>query len=252
MDYKDFRKKFCEQSGRYDLMNATYEDSGADFFINAGQRYLDRLQDTGKMKAKHIQAVAAGTIKVYTPGLRSLLEVYAGTTVDGLIRLAKADLSYLRQEYGEQLSGVTQGTPSWYAPATFRPYVDASTTTTLSGYYDIDDLILPVLTTPTHYANTGIVIMPPPDKTYYVSIYGLFYSPTLSATLAAGVWTQTTSFWLQVHEDILMQAAMYKLEVFYRNSEGAKDWKSALIGDVEGMDKDEALEESSDIMEMGG
>jgi len=252
MDYKDFRKLFCERSGRYDLMTATYEDSGADFFINAGQRFLDRLQNTGKMKAKHVQSVAAGTIKVYTPGLRSILEVWAGTSADGLTQLAKADLSYLRTLYGEQLSGVDQSTPEWYAPAVFRPYVDASTTTTLSGYYDIDDLILPVVATPTHYANTGIIIMPPPSDTYYVSIYGLFYSPTLSATLSGVTWTQTTSFWLQVHEDILMQAAMYKLEVFYRNSEGAKDWKNALVGDVEGMDKDEAEEEASGIMEMGG
>lgn len=252
MEYKDFRKMFVERSGRYDLVNPDWSDNGADFFINAGQRFLDRLQDTGKMKAKNVQSVVAGTIKVYIPGLRAVQEVWVGTTLDGLIQLGKADLAYLRTLYGMQLSSITKSQPEWYASAIFRPFVDAGTTTTLAGFYDVDDLILPVTTTPTHYANAGIVIAPPPDKTYYVSTYGLYYSPTLSATVAAGVWTQTTSFWLESHEDILLTASLYKLERFYRNTEGSNDWLKSLQLDIEGLDKDAAEEDAAEIGEMGG
>jgi hypothetical protein len=246
MDYYLIRKKFCELSGRYDLMNADYTDNGADFFINAGQAHLDRLQSTGKMQAKNIQSVVAGTIQVKVAGLRSILEVYAGNTVDGLIRLKKKTLSYMRQYYEKQLGDVDQGTPSWYAPAMFRPFAD---TLSLTGLYDADDLISSVTG---HFTYAGIILAPPPDTTYYISIYGLYYSPTLTATLAGAVWTQTKSFWSEAFPDLLLQAAFYKLETFYRNSEGAKDWKAVLTVDITDMDKDAAEEEAADISEIGG
>lgn len=251
MEYYLIRKKFCELSGRYDLMNADYTDNGADFFINAGQRHLDRLQNTGQMQAKYIQKVSAGTIKVYVAGLRTVKEVWAGNSTDGLIQLSKASLTWLRQEYEEQLGSVTQGTPEYYAPAIFRPYPDTSTTTSLSGYYDIDDLILHG-TVPNHYTYSGVIIAPPPDEEYYISVYGLYYSPELSATLLSGTWTQTKSIWSEVHPDILITAALYKLETFYRNTEGAKDWKAALSTDISDMDKDFAEEESAEINQIGG
>jgi hypothetical protein len=254
MDYKDVRKKFVTLSGRYDLVNPDWSDNGADFFMNAGQRFLDRLQSTGKMQAKHIQSVAAGTIKVYSTGLRVVNAVWVGTSTDGLIQLSKETLSGLREYYGEQLSSSDRGTPIYYAPAIFRPFTDALTSTTLASYYDADDLIFPTApaTTPTHFANTGVIIMPPPDKIYYVSIYGLFYSPDLSATVAAGVWTQTKSFWSEVYPETLIKAALMQVEMFYRNSEGVKDWESGVMKDISGFDKDAAEEEAVDISEMGG
>lgn len=248
MDYKDLRTKFCELSGRYDLIATDYTDNGADFFINAGQRWLDRLANTSKNFARNVQSIAAGTIVVKTIGLRSIKEVWAGNSTEGLIRLAPATLDWLRQEYGEQLSSVYQGTPSYYCPVVYRPYPDAVASATWSGYYDISDLLLG----DTHYTYNGVLIVPPPDSTYYVSIVGLFYSPTLLATLAGSTWTQTKSHWTEVHPDILLQAALFKLETFYRNTEGAKDWKGAVDLDIMGLDHDLADEESSDITEMGG
>lgn len=245
MDYKDVRKKYVELSGRYDLVNSDWTDNGADFFINAGQRYLDRLQSTGKMRAKEVQSVAAGTIIVKCTDLRAILEVQVGNTADGLSPLGQVTLSWMKNYYEEQLSGVDQGTPEYYAPCTFRPHAD---TATFAGFYDIDDLLL----ASDHYTYNGIIIMPPPDETMYVSIYGLFYSPTLSATLSGATWTQVKSFWTEVHPDILLQAALYKTEVFYRNTEGAKDWDNALMKDVTEMDKDEAEAESANINQIGG
>jgi len=251
MEYYLLRKKFCELSGRYDLINSDLSDNGADFFINSGQAHLDRLQNTGGVQAKDVQSVAAGTIKVYSVGLRTVKEVWIGNSTDGLTQLKKATLNYLRTEYGEQLGDVDKSTPEWYAPAVFRPYEDTDTTTSLSGFYDIDDLILHG-TVPNHFTYSGIILAPPPDTTMYVSIYGLYYSPTLSATVSAGVWTQTKSFWSEVFPDMLIMAALYRMETFYRNTEGAKDYKSALMVDVTDMDKDFAEQEAADIDQMGG
>jgi hypothetical protein len=248
MEYYLIRKKFCELSGRYDLMNADYTDNGADFFFEAGQRFLDMLQDTKKMQAKNIQQVSAGTTIVKITGLRSIIEVMAGNTTDGLIRLSKASMSQLKEYYEKQLSSVDQGTPIYYAPTSFRPYADNTAALTWASFYDSTDLVLG----DTHYTYEGIIIMPPPDSTYYVSIYGLFYSPTLSATLAGGTWTQTKSVWSEVWPSLLIQAALYQLEVFYRNTEGAKDWRAAITETIGQMDIDSAHGESIDINQMQG
>ena len=248
MEYKDIRKKFVEMSGRYDLVKQDWNDNGADFFLNAGQRFLDRQSDVQKDFAGNVQPVAAGTLVVKTIGLRSVREVWAGNSTDGLVRLTKATLTWLKEEYGEQLSSITQDDPLYYALVGLRPYPDATLAATWSGYYDIDDFVLG----DTHYTYRGIILCPPPSTTWYIRINGTFYSPTLSAVFAAGTWTQTKSFWTECHEDMLLQAALYKMEVFYRNTEGAKDWKNALDADLLGVDKDLADEESADINQMEG
>jgi hypothetical protein len=251
MNYKDVRKKFVELSGRYDLTNADWTDNGADFFINAGQRYLDRQYGTGKAKAKHIQSVSAGTTLIKTTGLRSVLEVYAGDSTDGLYALKKASISYLKDLYGEAFSAIDRGTPEWYTPIILRPFPDTTTSAGVgswAGYYDTGDVVLDNA----HYTYDGIIIVPAPEATIYVSIYGLFFSPTLSAVVVAGEWTQTKSTWTENFPEILLKAALYELEVFYRNTEGAKDWNNALMLDLAGMDKDAAEEESAGIFQIGG
>lgn len=309
MDYLLIRKRFCELSGRYDLMNSDYTDNGADLYINAGQNALDRMQNTGKMRAKHVQSVAAGTIKVYSAGLRSVLDVWIANATEKLYHLKNArTLQYLYELYGEELEDVTRGAPEWYVPAIFRPYPDTITGATWSSSYEgISDLIFPAsgATTPTHYTYDGIIIMPPPDTTFYVGIHGLFYSPTLTAAIGAAItsgtltvgttysigtyasddsfinvgganvtgnaftatgttpshwehstplypWTSVKSFWTEVHPNVLLKAALKQLEMFYRNTEGVKDWDMALKDDTGPMDYDAAEEEAAGIDQMGG
>jgi hypothetical protein len=250
MEYKLLRKQFCELSGRLDLINEDLTDNGADFFINAGQRFLDNLCDIGKMEAKSVQSIAAGTIIVKCLDLRSVKEVRAGNSTDGLFSLDKTTVTALKNYYEKQLSSVDRGDPAFYAPCHYRPAPDAQLATGWSGYYDIDDLLLDS----SHFLYNGIIISPPPNKTWYISVSGLFYSPTLSATLVAttGVWTQSKSVWAEFSPDVLITAALYKLEVFYRNTEGMKDFLSALKLDVTGIDNVEAEEAGNTINQMRG
>ena len=248
MEYKDLRFKFAQLSGRYDLVNDDLTDAGADFFINAGQKMLDRSMNTGKMIGKSVQSVAAGTAIVKCTGLRAVKGVWIGTTATGLTKLIPYPLDVLRNFYESSISTIDQGAPVYYSPAVFRPIPDTQLAAGWSGYYDIDDLLL----ANNHYTYNGILLWPTPDQTYYVSISALFYSPTLTATLLAGTWTQTKSYWSEVHEDLLLYASLYKLESFYRNTEGVKDWKGVLGFDLGELDKDAAEEEGADINEMGG
>ncbi len=247
MDYKDLRDKFVELSGRYDLTNTNGTDNGADFFINSGQKYLDRMCHIGKMKARHVQSVSAGTTLVKTLGLRAIHSVWVYNSSSKLIRLTRNSLETMREYYAEIPAEVTQGTPAYFAPALLRPYAD---TATFSGLSDVDDLVLG--TEPEHYLYNGVVIQPPPDTTFYISIWGLFYSPTLSATLDGETWTQTKSIWTEAYPDTLLHAALYKLEAFYRNTEGMKDYLLALQGDITGLDYDVAEEESAEVDQMEG
>lgn len=253
MDYKDIRLKFVELSGRYDLIKPSGEDNGADFFINSGQKMLDRAQDTGKAKARLTKSLTAGTVLVTTVGLRAVKEVWV-SNADGMLTLSPCEIGWLREYYRKKLSDVDSGAPAYFAPTVVRPFPDTATSTDLTGLYDIEDLIL-YTTSPSvsgHWTYNGIIVMPPPDVAYTLSLWGLFYSPTLSATLSGSTWTQTKSFWSEEHPDTLLLAALYKLEAFYRNTEGAKDWQNALEVDLGGMDKDAVEEDLNGVSQMGG
>jgi len=250
MDYYLIRKKFCELSGRYDLIDSDLNDNGADFFLNAGQRYLDRLTDVSKTLAKYVQKVSAGTFKVYCEGLRSVRSVWAGASSTGLVQLEKCSIEDLRNYYGKPLSEVDRGTPTYFSSFSFRPHPDSSTSTSYSGYYDVDDVILS--SAPSHFTYSGVLIAPPPDIEMYISVIGLFYSQSLSAVNSNGTWTQTKSYWSEVHPDLLLLAALHKLEVFYRNTEGAKDWNNELMLELANLDKDEVDQAVYDINQMEG
>jgi hypothetical protein len=231
--YRDLRYLFVARSGRYDLINSDYTDNGADFFFNEGQKMLDRMFGDGKAFARYPVSIAAGTIKVAVVGLRAVKEVWVADST-GMTELVKERLNTIKNYYSGKLSDEDRDTPAYYSPAMFRPYPDTLTTLSTAGMYDVEDLVLD----DTHYTYDGIIIMPPSDGVYTLTIQGLFYSPTLSATLSGGVWTQTKSFWSQVHPGTLLLAALYKLEAFYRNREGMRDWMEALMVDVTGIDYD--------------
>jgi hypothetical protein len=249
MTYKEVRDKFVEVAGRYDLINSDYTDNGADFFLNAAQRYLDRSHDHQKATARSVQPVAAGTIKVYAPGLRAVKEVwYASSDGTVTLPLSLESMGAIKEYYGKQLSTVTGDVPAYYAPASFRPYPDAVPVATWTGYQDIEDLILG----DAHYQNNGVVIMPSPTVACYISIVGLFYSPALSATLSGGTWTQTKSFWTENHPDTLIAAAIMKLHGLYMNTSGAADMKLVVQGDLKGLDDDDAEYDTAGNSQMGG
>lgn len=250
MDYVDVRKKFAEVTGRWDLLTSTYEDAGADFIINAAQRYLDRILDSGKMKARYLVIMTAGQIVAKSVGIRSIQEVWVANA-DGKTQLEPVDLNVLRSYYDEESSSIVQDCPAYYAPAVLRPYPDTLASTT--GMYDVEDLLKYNATTPAqHFNYNGIIVMPPPDSTYTLSIWGLFYSPELSATLSGAVWTQTKSYWTEVEPMILIEAAAYKMHALYNNTSSAADYKVLVGEDVMGIDKDAADQDCAGSLVMGG
>jgi len=249
MDYHDIRELFVKRSGRYDLVDSDWNDSGADFFLNSGQRLLDRIVEHDKSMARSFGTIAEGEWYAVVEGLEAVKEVWI-TNNDGKLKLEKLSMTELREYYYEKVSDVTNGTPLYYALGVFRPYPDASSDLDLSGYSDIGDIL--TMDDGGHYTYNGIVFMPPSDESYTLSIWGKFRSPTLTAIYSAPNWTETKSYWTELHPDILLKAGLYELEAFYRNTEGAKDWKAILDIDLLSLDSMMADQEMSDVEEMEG
>lgn len=252
MDYHEVRQLFIKRSGRYDLVDTDWNDNGADFFLNAAQRMLDRLLEHDKSLARSVNTITSGQWYLSVVGLEAIKEVWVSNS-DGKSKLEKKTITEIRDAYYEVASSITPSRPYYYAPGVFRPYPDTLTDAGIDGMFDTDDIITTGDGTGSgHFTYNGIIWAPPSNGTYTLSIWGKFISPVLSAVYADDAWTETKSFWTELHPDILIVAALYKLEVFYRNTEGANDWLGALRLDLTSIDNMSADQQASDMEEMDG
>lgn len=60
------------------------------------------------------------------------------------------------------------------------------------------------------------------------------------------------NFWSREHPDVLIHAALYRLEIGYRNSSGARDWLSSIGIDLVEIDKEYVEEQAANVTEMEG
>jgi hypothetical protein len=237
MDLVTLREQFVKLSGRYDLVVDTtdWEDSGADFFIQAGQDYLDRYYATPKATNTIFEKLDTGEWYLTFSKCRVIKEVWINNT-EGRSRLTKKDMSWLYQKYSALISETDNGTPLYYCPARLRS-TDSTDQIALGAFFNYvkDD----------SDALRGILIFVPPDEAIVVEIQGLFYSDTLTLDT-------DESYWSENWPAILIKAALYQVEVFNRNTEGMKDWKLAIEDEFLGLDKDNVEEEVSDINQIEG
>lgn len=223
MTLLDIRTNFIKDSGRNDLVVdlTDYADRGANRFINAGQRFLDGLIDTPQSQAKYEETLVVGATAITFSDCRVIEEVYLTNARDGIHYLTKVGLSDLREAFPE-LSSETQGTPTYYAINVIR-----------------------VIDTELTEAIKGITFMSPADDTYDMVVEGKFFAKKL-------VEDDDINFWTENHDDILLMAALYKLETFYRNREGAKDWLQGIMEGIRGIDHDMIAEEIAGINQIKG
>ncbi|MCK5640919.1 MAG: hypothetical protein KAJ19_08985, partial [Gammaproteobacteria bacterium] len=74
---------------------------------------------------------------------------------------------------------------------------------------------------------------------------GKFHSPTLSDAYIENWWGVN-------YPDLVINAALFKLEAHYRNSEGMNDYLKDITIMVKGLDYDRAEEDSQDYTAMRG
>jgi len=243
MNLLQVRTEFIRRSGRYDLVvdTTSWADNGADFYLNAGQRFIDRMDTLPKSTGRYFRQVLAGRNYVTFPYCRAITGCWAMTTSERS-KLRKIDMEDLRSYYNKPVGSITTGQPLYYAPTVLRviPESDRLAIGEFEGMIDFSDVMFD-----RHYEYNGVIFYPPPDETYVIETWGLFYSPEL-------VNDTDESFWTVVHPEVLLMAGMYQLEVMYRNTEGANDWLRSIELAVTGLGKDFVEEHIAEVDQMEG
>ena len=220
MSITTLRSEFRIRTGDLNIL-----DADIDNYINRGIKTLDSLTEYSHALAKHFVLKPIATQAVgLSSNCRAIREVYLIDATTGRAIVGKITQKQMRDLYPDAING-TNGKPIYYAIDEVRSYPDAFDETVAAN--------VPYA----KYINTQIINW---------TARGIeFNHPDLSATVTENWWT------LQWHEAVML-AAMYHMEITYRNSEGANDYLLGIKNIVNGIDKDNADEESYNATQMLG
>ncbi len=236
MNLKEVRTQFIETSGRYDLVLDTeeYLDNGADFYIQAGAKMLDQLDDSGAEAGTVFVTAKVSDYYKFIPQLRVVEEVWA---YDNQVRkqLTECDRDELRYFFPNKIISNSTGYPAIYFPGSFK-----------IGNVDSNDNVpeFMVRLSGDHSVPNGI-IFPPTDRALTLEIIGKFFSDPLEKC-------GDENFWSVNYPILLLWAALYHLEVTYRNTQGATDWLNAIHLKLQGISFDAVDQAGINVKQMEG
>jgi hypothetical protein len=240
MNLLQLRTKFRELSGRFDLVSDVFADTGADFFINEGRKFLDRLDETQKSWGTCYKFMDTGLWSVQFPYCRAIKEVWVATTTEKW-QLEKKNLQDLIEGYLTGLPSSREvGTPLYYSPCITRYIPENVSVINLESFIGWID----VPSGNAHEFNAILVNVPTSDK-LTVMINGLFYSAEL-------VNDTDENYWSAVHPMLLYMAAMRQVEIVNRNTQGVNDWSTAIAIDMKQLGMDLVEELIAETSEMEG
>lgn len=239
MNLKELRTQFIKLSGRYDLVvNVTdYADNGADFHIQAGQKYLSKLVKVPENESSNYYPLGANEYSIqFEQPVRSIESVFINSASERW-ELTKAPLKDIKSAYYR--SDETSEAPSHYAVASMRsiePDAANDLGTFINLIRDGDDA---------DYSVRGLVIVPPADQAYTIEVNGKFEQKKLTLD-------SDKNWWSEEHPSLLIMAAMRNVEIFHRNREGVADWDASLAAEITLLERDAVEEEVADIDQMEG
>ena len=262
-----------------------YANNGADFFIQGGQKLLESLILTPRSEAKALRVLAADEKRVSLSACQSVHEVWVrsraeltsgnltigrryeitarddavfiddgaadnnvGTqfTADAETVTLDADDRVIRIDYGDSEEG-WQLIPVEREALEAQLIEDAELSSIGEPYYYAIDVVrdTAVPETATTALVRGLLIGPPADGYYTLTILGVFRFKTLTADADVNYWTEE---W----PTLLLYASFYTLESFYRNTAGMRDWMTAITTILFGIEADKVQEETHNIDQMRG
>lgn len=238
MNLAQIRDAFRTLSGRYDLTDE--DDSGiADLFINQGCKFLDRSTELQKTWATNFVFVDAGSWYAEFPFSRAVKEVWAINDLTVRWQLEKEKLQNIMSMYlTKQVSLLDRGSTLFYSPAITRQVPEGAVLDPdVSSFTDV--------LSSSGYGYNAIVIAPPPSGRLLLEVTGLFYSVEL-------VDNDDENFWTTTHPLLLLKAVMREVEVFNRNSQGVKDWETAINTELHITNADLVEEIIAEVDQMEG
>lgn len=228
MDLTELLAQFVRESGRYDLVDSLGNDNGALYYLNRGQRLLDRRSEVANTEARNYQLIDAGTYVVHIPHCRVLKEVWLLIGEDQRVPLVRSEWERLQIYYKKPLTQQERSVPALWAPGYLRAVPSSHTTLAetmemFAGYVDtIAD---------NRYDNDSFFIYPVADQDYGIQVVGDFYTPPLSADIVRTWWTVQ-------HPELVIAAGRYWLEVANRNTEGTRDWLAIIDSNLRDITND--------------
>lgn len=226
MSLLDVRTLCVDWSGRTDLVVDTtaYVDAGMDFFIEAGRKFLDSFVNTENAPGIFSGTLVIGDNTFNFAGCRSILDMWLLDATGERVNPKRITYEQFIENYLDNPSTADTGEPIVWAPNIIR---------TPDTPVEANNLL------------KGIILSPAVDYAYPIRIQGLFFTEALSVDADENYWTQ-------MYPDILAYAALYKLEISYRNTAGKKDWLDSLNEALLGIDFDIANEVASGRSQMVG
>lgn len=238
MTLTELRQQFYDVSGRLDL-----DSADVDKFINRGVRFLDTLVKGSQKPKRIVQSIAPGTNTIVISSMcRVILDVYlrASDEQEKIIHLSPVSLAEMRDLYNNTSSDC-QDSPLVYSPISLEIWNWAEVKNSdLAFFNQFGSFILK-----DPYEFNGLALYPVTTKNYTVEITGQFYSPTLTDTVS-------TNWWTERHEELVLQAALFKLDANYKNSSGQKALLDTLMIDVQEIIHDAIHEDSYHFTRMEG
>jgi len=239
MNLGELRKLFVERSGRSDLVNSDDSDNGANFFIQSGQRTLDRMLEIDKSWARSFKTLVSGDYYAMFKGCRAIKGVWISTS-DGRTKLEKISIEDMRELYGDGPDEVDSGTTLYYSIISLRTFPNDDNV--IVDYLQGNKI---AATEVSDFEYTGIIFLPPPSGDAQLEVFGLIKSTSLESDSDENYWTME-------NPDILLIATLYRLEVDYRNTEGANDWMRALQFEVGNLEKDWVESDIAGVTQISG
>ena len=238
MNLLQMREKFRDLSGRYHLVNDDYSDNGADFFINEGRKFLDRMDETQKSWAVRLCPLVIDAAYVTFPYCRAIKEVWAASPTNGRWQLEKKDLQDLMNGYLMTLPAeMENGTPLYYSPCITRhsPTISVPASfETLMGYVEVAN---------SNY--NAILVNVPSSEDITLIINGLFYSVEL-------IEDDDVNYWSEVNPMLLYMSTMRQIEIVNRSTQGVNDWTNSIIVEMRQLGMDLVEEVIAEVDQMEG
>lgn len=238
MNLRDIREEFIKKSGRYDLADEEWEDAGANFFIQAGQRLLDRQGDFGTGQVAEWQSlIKQGSAEFIVPNCWSITSIYSRSISANVWQ----KLSYT---YSFDTPSCLLSNEQLYTYLPIRSFPKLSNASASDINLPASSLAISAAYEVENMQSMRIKLLPALKQDKIIRVVGNFFSePLLSDT--------SSNYWSNRWPETLLKAAMYELEVFYRNTEGAKDWLDAVMLDLRQIEQGELFASIQGDLTMG-
>lgn len=266
MNLKEIRDLFVDEaSGRTDLRNTDGTDNGANKFINMGLAYLEDIQDTNQSLARYVAQLQTGQYFLETDWAIAITDVWitqpTGSNVGGKILLSRKTERWIRENFifntsvdsdlsapGENAkSDSSEDTPSYWAPRVIRLAPEQANKYAYLGDSEPkqNQFGFQTLRFGETSLASGVIVAPAADQDLAIEVEGFFMNPPM-------VKDTDKNFWSERYPDLLVFASAYKLETFYRNTQGANDWLASLNTGLKGIENGLVKQESANMNQIGG